>query len=336
MPLAKKRGRQQRLAAVFFWTRELAKRTVRKFLDDDCMDMAASIAYYALFSIFPLLLGFIAILGLFLEPAEVQGQLLGTMAQVLPGSAEFVAENIEGVVSSRGALGVLSVVGLLWSATAIFSAVQWSLDRAWDTERERPFLKQKLLELGLMAGVGLLFLFSVAATALFRLVWQSLPAQVQHLEGGVLWGVATSLLPLTFSFGIFASLYRFVPYVKVAWRDIWLGASLAAVLFETAKNVFAWYLINFANYSMIYGSLGAVIGFLFWAYISALTLLLGAELAAEYSRRLGSHRGYFLSKTSGGDFPSVEIADRSGSIRKERDDEPRRVPTDQGSNIENT
>lgn len=104
------------------------------------------------------------------------------------------------------------------------------------------------------------------------------------------WYLGMALLPLAFSFVIFALVYRFVPNDRISWRDVWPGALLAAFLFEVAKNAFAWYLANFANYSLVCGSLGAVIAFLFWSYLSALILLLGAELASEYSRLLGLHR----------------------------------------------
>lgn len=275
---------------------DLAMRTTRKFLDDDCMHMAAGIAYYALFSLFPLLLGLIAILGLLIESAEVQERLLEMASQVFPASAEVVAQNMKGVVASRGAIGILSLVGLLWSATAIFAAIRRSLNRAWDVERERPFLKQKLVELGMVTGVGLLFLVSMGATAFFRVALQFLPLQLQSLEDGPWWEIAVTLFPLVFSFIIFALVYRFVPNAKVTWGDVWPGALLAAVLFEAGKNIFAWYLANFANYSLVYGSLGAVIAFLFWSYLSALILLLGAELAAEYSRLLSSHRRVTIPK----------------------------------------
>lgn len=135
---------------------ELAKRAVQEFIDDDCMHMVAGIAYYAFFSLFPLLLGLIAVLGLILEPSEVQQRVVGMASQAFPSSAEVVAHSIEAAVASRSTLGVLSAVGLFWSASAIFAAARRSLNRAWDVERERPLLAQKMIELGMLGGVGLL------------------------------------------------------------------------------------------------------------------------------------------------------------------------------------
>ena len=139
--------------------------TVRDFLRDDCTSMAAGIAYYGLFSVFPLLLGLIALLGLLLEPTQVQKRLLEMTSQVFPASADLVRQNIEAVVASRGAIGLISVLGLFWSASALFAAIRKSLNRAWNVERERPFLKQKLIELSMAAGVGALFLVSVTMSS---------------------------------------------------------------------------------------------------------------------------------------------------------------------------
>ena len=112
------------------WVCRLAKETVRGFQADECAYVAAGIAYYAIFSVFPLLLGLIAILGLVLEPAEVQPRLIDLAAQAFPSSRELVARNVEGVVASRQTLGIVSLVGLLWSGTAIFGAIRRSLNRA--------------------------------------------------------------------------------------------------------------------------------------------------------------------------------------------------------------
>ena len=87
---------------------------------------------------------------------------------------------------------------------------------------------------------------------------------------------------------LFALVYRYVPHTRLTWGDVWPGAGLAAVLFEASKNLFAWYLASFANYSLVYGSLATVIVFLLWTYISALVLLVGAEFAAVYTRLFGS------------------------------------------------
>ena len=281
------------------WVWELAKRSVREFNDDDCAHLAAGVAYYALFSLFPLLLGIIAILGVILGSSDVQQNIMDRVTDLFPGSADIVAQNIKGVVASRQAIGVFSIVGFFWSASAIFAAIRRSLNRAWDVEQERPLLQQKLLEFGMIVGVGILFLLSVGLTITFRVVWQYVPVGLRVVEGGIIWQVAGNLVPLVWSFIIFALVYRFVPHAKITWSDVWLGALVAAILFEVAKNAFVWYLANFAHYSMVYGALGVVIAFMFWAYLSASILLFGAELASEYSRIRGSQRQGTSGDTDG-------------------------------------
>ena len=260
----------------------LAKATYKEFLDDDCMHMAAGIAYYALFSIFPLLLGIIAIVGVVLEPGTLQGAVLDYATEIFPGSRELVSTNVEGIVSSRGTLGLLSFLGLLWSGMAIFAAIRRSLNRAWDIEQERPFWRQKLVELAMMVGVGLILMTSIVVTAFFRI----LLGLNSEAAAGIATPLATlgSFMPLLLDFVVFAAIYRFVPNTPAVWSDVWPGAVLAAVLFEGGKHLFLWYMTNFADYSLVYGSLASVIAFLFWSYISAIILLLGAEVAAEYSR----------------------------------------------------
>lgn len=268
---------------------ELTRKTIQSFAEDDCPDRAAIISYYALFSIFPLILGLIAIAAFLLEETTVQAQILEAVSQVFPGSGDLVSSNIDEVVALRGSVGVVSILSLLWSGTSVFSAIRRSLNQAWGIDRERPLVEQKLLELAMIGIVGLLFVASVASTAFFNLVWQLLPPSL-HLVEGFGKNALAGLLPLLFSFAIFVILYRFMPNTKVTFGDIWPGALLATVLFEAAKSLFTWYLAHFANYSLVYGTLGTVIAFLFWAYISAVVLLLGAELAVEYSQLIDSQR----------------------------------------------
>ncbi len=292
---------------------QLVSSAFRSFGDDDCPDRAAIIAYYALFSIFPLLLGLIALAGFVLQESAVQAQVLGAMAHLLPGSIDLLSTNLEGIVAARGTIGVVSLVGLLWSATSVFSAIRRALNLAWNVESERPLVAQKLLELGLVFGVGLLVLGSVVATAIFDLAWALLPPALQFVTGFGHTAVA-NLLPVALSYASFLVLYRLIPNTRVEWADIWLGALVAAFLFEAAKRGFGWYLTHFANYSEVYGSLGAVIAFLFWAYVSALILLFGAELAAEHARMRAAeshHRLALLAAAGAGPAPNHRPSRRS-------------------------
>ena len=153
-------------------------------------------------------------------------------------------------------------------------------------------MQQKLLDLALVAGMGMFFLTSIFATGFLRVVRQrseDIPYLGDAAESaGFAWDATSFLIPLTLSFLAFTVMYWVVPATKVRVRDVWPAALIAALMFGVANLGFSIYLENFANYRMVYGSLGAVVALLMWLYISAFILILGAELAAQYSALLGS------------------------------------------------
>jgi len=202
----------------------------------------------------------------------------------------------------------VSVLLLLWSASSVFSALGRAINRAWDVYRDRPFHVRKLRDVTMAVGVGGLFLLSMGATSAFSILesWH-LPFVTGSADLG------SRLLGFGFSLGIFLVLYKFLPNTRTYWRYIWLGAVVAAVLFETAKTLFVFYLARFANYESVYGSVASVIILLVWIYISALILILGAEVSAEYGRmRQGVRRDGLLV-----DHPEDAGDDKRG--RAERD-----------------
>ncbi len=270
---------------------QLVVRTVQELGADDASHMAAGVAYYGIFSLFPLLLGLIALLGMFLPSEEVQEKLFDFFHRNLPGSVDLLERNIEDVIHLRGALGILSLVGLFWAGSAVFGAVGRAVNRAWDVHQDRPFLKRKLRDLAMAMGIGLLFLLSLGGTAAFAILNR---VDVTVLGAAVNFG--GRFVAFFFSFAIFLFIYKFLPNTKTFWRYVWPGALLAAILFEIAKGLFVFYLSHFADYESVYGSVGSVIVLLFWIYISAFILILGAEFSSEYGRlREGVSRGVTLA-----------------------------------------
>jgi membrane protein len=135
---------------------QLIYRTAEGLGDIDAAHRAAGVAYYALLSIFPLLLGLIAIFGFFLRSVNLQDQLLNFVGNSLPGATDILRQNIMSVIKLRGTLGVLSVIGLFWSASVMFSAVSVAINRAWDIRQYRNFFIRKARELGMVLGIGIL------------------------------------------------------------------------------------------------------------------------------------------------------------------------------------
>jgi membrane protein len=178
---------------------------------------------------------------------------------------------------------------MLWAATSMFSTVRNSVKKAFGVQRSRPPVQQKLLDLLMVGITGVLFLASIGTTALL--------AAAQHLSLAIpivgvftghpslVWRAASYVVPIGFAFIAFAALYRFGPdNPNVRWADIWPGALFASLLFEGIQAGFAFYVRYLSHFNLIYGALGAVVAFLFWVYLSAVILLFGAELAAEYAR----------------------------------------------------
>ncbi|MCH8206884.1 MAG: YihY/virulence factor BrkB family protein [Chloroflexi bacterium] len=275
----------------------LMLRTMREMSDDDATHMAAGVAYYALFSLFPLLLGLIAVLSLFLEPQEIQSRLTDFSSDYLPASDQLIDSNLDAVLKVRGALGVFAVVGLLWSGSAIFGAISRAVNRAWDVHIDRPFFISKPRQLGMALGVGVLFLGSLSIVAVVRATGRLTELDVPGIGPVVDWLVPVLLQGSSFAMTVmmFLLVYKFMPNTRTYWQYIWPGAMVAAVLFELAKNMFVLYLSEFASFQNVYGTLTPVIVLLLWAYVSSLILIFGAELSSEYGRlRRGVGRGVLL------------------------------------------
>ena len=275
----------------------LLVRTVKEMSADDATHMAAGVSYYALFSLFPLLLFLIAVLSLVLEPQDIRFRLTEFSAGYFPGSDRLIETNLDTVLKVRGALGVFAVLGLLWSGSAIFGAVSRAVNRAWDVHSDRPFFISKPRQLGMAAGVSLLFLLSLSIVAVVRATDQFIAADVQGLAFLLHWLTPVVLQGSSFllTAGMFLLVYKFMPNTKTYWRYIWPGALVAAVLFELAKNLFVFYLSRFASFEDVYGTLTPVIVLSLWTYVSGLILIFGAELSSEYGRlRRGLGQGVLL------------------------------------------
>jgi membrane protein len=273
--------------------RILAVRAFKEFGDDNCSQMAAAVSYYVLFSLFPLLIFSVGILGLLLRDSKLQQDLVDVVIENIPLSQDKGQNDVTQAVrdiagTGSGAIGLLGLIGMAWSGSNLFGIIRRSVNLAYDLDVHRPIVRQKLLDLGMVLGFAPFVIASLAATAAVgyvRASSQGIPVLSDASQSlGLFWDIVSFLVPAAISFLAFVVLYWFVPATRVRVRDVLLGAGLAAVLFEAAKIGFGIYLTNFSNYNVVFGSLGAVVAFLFWVYISANIMLLGAEVASEYPR----------------------------------------------------
>ena len=260
-------------------------RVIQEMGADDATHLAAGVAYYTIFSLFPLLLGLLFIAGLVVSSEGVQQEFVGFVTDNLPGSEQFVKDTLDDVIRLRGVLGAGAIIGLLWSASGAFGAISRAVNRAWDVHDDRPFYIAKPRQIGMALVVGVLFLISASATSAIEILTDTnlgILGQEAVLELGLA-ELGFRVFSWFVTLSIFLLMYRFVPNCKTYWKYIWPGAVVAAVLIEIGKSSFLWYLNNVANYNQ-FGAMASVMILLFWIYLSSLIVILGAEISSEYGR----------------------------------------------------
>ncbi len=296
---------------------ELVVRSAKEFGHDRCTSFAAAMSYYVLFSLFPLLLLAVAVTSFFVSDSDATEELVREISQVIVISDEGkqdLENQLSRALDGVGAVGLVGLVGLVWSSSAMMTALRAGLDVAWDVERRRPFVLGKLVDLLVVLILSALFFASIVLTIIRPRV------DAEFTLHPVLGDIVATLLPIALSFGLFLLAYRLLPAVTTRLRDIWIGALAAALLFEVAKAGLAFYFGNFGNYSIVYGSLGAVISFLFFVWVVSNIVLYGAEMAAEWPR---VRSGYYDDLDEG---PPTTLRQRIASMLTFRRDENSRLP----------
>jgi membrane protein len=272
-------------------------RTVREFKEDKLQHWAAALTYYAVLSIFPALLVMVSLVGLFANPDRVTRVLTDTIAQLGPATAAKTFQGpIESITSNRGAAGVMFVVGIvaaLWSASGYVSAFADACNSIYEVEEGRPFWKLKPLQLGVTLVVILLAAIVALALVLSGPIVGALGSSL-GIGDGVLtaWRFAKWPAMVVLVLLIFGVLYYAAPNARVSGvRWVTVGALLGLVAWAVASVAFALYVANFGSYDKTYGTLGGVVVFLLWMWITNMAILLGAELNAETERARQLHTG---------------------------------------------
>lgn len=267
---------------------DVLKRTAKEFSEDNLTDWAAALTYYGILSLFPALIALVSIVGLVGQSATQP--LIENLATAAPGPArEIVTSAIAGLASTKGAAGVLFIVGLvgaLWSASGYVGAFMRASNSIYDVGEGRPAWKTIPIRLGITVAVLVL----LGASAIMVVVTGPLADRVGQLIGVggaavTAWDIAKWPVLLLIVILMFAVLYWASPNVRQpGFRWVTPGGVLAVIVWIVASAAFALYVANFGSYNKTYGSLGAVITFLVWLWISNVAILLGAELNAELAR----------------------------------------------------
>lgn len=261
----------------------LARRAFAAWSEDYAPSMGAALAYYALFSIAPLLLIVTGIAGFFFGAQAARGELFGVLAGLMGDEA---ARAVEGLLAhaNRPAAGLVAMaIGtatLLFGASTVFNELQSDLDRIWRSPAHSggvgKLVRTRLLAFALILLLAFLLIASLAASALIAALADSWAAPLLD--------AALSAALLTLAFGV---VYKVVPRVRIGWRDVWLGAAVTAALFVVGKYLIGLYLGRAAPASA-FGAAGSLVVLMVWVYYSAQVFLLGAEFARLYARERGS------------------------------------------------
>lgn len=273
-------------------------RAAKNFIDSGSRE-AAALAYYAIFSVFPLTLLLAVAIGTVLGPESAQEQIVKGLELFLPqATVTDIQGTIKGAVEQSQSFGLVAVLGLVWAATGLFSSITSSLDSIFRVPAQRSIWRVRMLAMGMGLTLVILVVASFLTSGVLRLLL------ALSLEVNIWVNIGTLFLPLGLDIVIFALLFRYVPSRHVHWDAVWMAALFGAVGWELAKSAFEWYLTNLANYSLIYGGIATGIVLLFWAYLIASIFLFSAELCARLNEWLIEQEP--MGRATG-DFPRVEV-----------------------------
>ncbi|MGD0626048.1 MAG: YihY/virulence factor BrkB family protein [Thermodesulfobacteriota bacterium] len=260
----------------------------RAFLLDGCLNLSAALAFYAIFSLIPFLFLLISATAYILGSSE-SGLMttLSFLSPVLPHASSLIFEEAKAISQSAEVTWLVGFLSLLWTASAIFSPLEFAMKVVFRVEQNRSFLKGRLLALSTVPASALVLLlsFSVTATSGFLqemeiIFWGIDLAKWAFL--GFLIGYLFPYLILTLGF---TAIYKIIPNTRVSFYQALAGGAICAFLFEVANHFFAWYIKNYGGYGMTYGALEAMIMLVLWTFYSACIMLFCAEMVSAYRRR---------------------------------------------------
>jgi membrane protein len=293
MPAEAAPDRPSELASGSLW--DVVKRTVQEFREDNLTDWAAALTYYGILAIFPALIVFVSIIGLIGAP--VTEPLLENIGAFAPSEARDILTNaVEELERSRGGAGILAIVGIagaLWAASSYVGAFIRAANIVWDVEEGRPVWKTLPLRIGVTA----LLIVLLALSALIVVFTGPLAERAGDVIGVsdvvvTVWDIAKWPLLVLIVAVMLAILYYSAPNVRQpAFRSVTPGSLLGVAVWIVASAAFALYVANFGSYNKTYGSLGGIIIFLVWLWLTNVAVLLGAELNAELERRRQIEKG---------------------------------------------
>lgn len=256
-----------------------------EFYHSENLTFAASMAYYGLLSLFPFSLLVLSLVGTATASEGDRAALLEWVMRYFPRQFDFVTTQLDALARSRVRLGVAGFLITVWAALGVFGAITSAVNHAWGVERQPSYWKHKLVSFLMLVAAGLLFVAALALVSARGVVEASWFATVLRQSERASWlqGVASTWNTTALLVAVVGLIFYFVPNTTVRFRDVWLGAIVTGLLWQAALKGFSWYVRDLSRFS-IHGSVGAVVAFLLWVYVSSVILLYGVEYTAAYAR----------------------------------------------------
>ena len=270
----------------------LLKSTGREIMDDGVPGIAAELAYYFFFSLFPILLFLAPLLSLLGDKRELFTTVMQTLGRVVPAEAFAMLQAVVGeVVFAEGAPGIMSVGALLaaWAGSNVFNGLIMGLNRAYDVEESRAFWKRRLLALAALIASAVI----VGGATIVMLAGEDVVRMVADALGlgptaRTIWMIMQIPLAVAMLVGLAWMMFYFLPNTKQEKKHVFAGAIATTVLWIAMTLAFRFYVQNFGNYNKTYGTIGGVIVLLTWMYLSMVAMLIGGELNAELHKGTGA------------------------------------------------
>jgi membrane protein len=273
---------------------DLLKQAAWDWFDDSAPTLGAAVAYYTVFSLAPLFIIAVAIAGLVFGREAAQGQIFDQLRVLIGDTSAAAMQDVVQSANSKPATGVLATivgfVALIIGASGVFAQLQASLNAIWRVEPKPGrglwgLVQDRVLSFGFILVVGFLLLISLILTAMIAFIGQWFGAFLPGVE--TLIQILNAILSLTIITLLFAMIFKFLPDVKIAWRDVWIGALITAGLFTAGKEILGLYLGK-SGVASSYGAAGSLIVLLLWVYYSAQIVFFGAEFTKAYANQHGS------------------------------------------------
>jgi membrane protein len=258
------------------------------FIKDGCMNLSAALAFYTILSLIPFLFLIISAAGYLLGSSEeAQQMVLSFMDRFFPQAGALIFKEVKAISQRAGVLGWVGILSMIWTASVIFSSLEFAMGVVFRVEQRRKLWKSRLLALSMIPGASVVLLLSLFVTAFIG---------VMDNYGHQIWGWGFSrsaffgflvgyLFPYLVLVLAFTGVYRIIPNTSISLRHALAGGASCAFLFELAKHFFTWFVVRSPKYNVIYGSMEAIVILVVWVFYSSIILLFCAEVVSAYRRR---------------------------------------------------